>query len=266
MNANTNEILETIRLLSGKTDSSAYADHTTTVVPPPPPVIKETIQSSEEDMAGLSVLASINYQSLSGNHKDRDFLIRRVIRNKNDLYLDGMAMDIRAPRLIKVSHISRIHDLGSGRVYDNPFRFVQERLGVSVADEVLPEKMSEFGKAIERTGNEMTVLMYLVAIDGVRRPDERKKVFDYIKKRTEDLHYDDSELNDYLISLAPDDESFSMALQRLLTKDKSVVQEVVETMLAVILADGKVHDKERAFLARIIDLLRADGYEFNLSI
>ena len=173
-------------------------------------------------------------------------------------------MDIKAPRLVKVAQISYIQDKVSGQTYSNPYKFLQDILGVEVDDSLLPDSMTDFAKAIKETGNEITVLMYLVAIDGVRNAVEREKVLAYIRKRVPYLTYDETKMNDYLISLAPDDDSFSMALSRVLKKGIVVIQPLMETILEIITVDGQVHVKERAFLARLIDLLKQDGYEFNL--
>ena len=234
--------------------------------PPPPANVKGIMDEAKEANVGISLLVSIKYKSLSGHLKDRDILIRRVIQNKTDLYLDGVAMDIRAPRLIKISQILEVRDITTGRVYQNPLDFVEKRLGISVSHTSQKETQNDFSKVIERTAHEMTVLMYLVAIDGSRDKKEREVVFNYIKSRTTDLAYPDADLNDYLISLAPDTDSFSAALGQVLQKEKPVVQRFIETILDVIMIDGKVDPRERSFLIRLMDILEKDGYEITLPI
>jgi len=241
--------------------------HLATVETPPPPAnVKGIMDGSKEANAGISLLVSIKYRSLSGNLKDRDILIRRVIRNKTDFYLDGVAMDIRAPRLIKASQILEVRDITTGRVYQNPMDFIENRLGIPVAHPEEKKAQNDFAKVIERTAQEMTVLMYLVAIDGQRDKREREIVFNYIKSRTSDLIYSDEDLNDYLISLAPDTDSFSVALGHVLQKEKAVVQKFIEAVLDVIMVDGKIDPRERSFLVRLMDVLEKDGYEITLPI
>ena len=229
-----------------------------------PTVVRETLAESNENRVGVSVMVTVGYKSMTGNIKNRDFLIRRIIQSKNDYFLDGLAIDIHAPRLIKVSQISFIQDKVTRQTYSNPYRFLQDILGVHVQGGLLADTMTDFAKAIQETGHEITVLMYLVAIDGVRSSSERKKVLEYIKRRVPYLNYDESKMNDYLISMAPDDDSFSMAFQRVLKKGIVVIQPLFETVLSIIMADDQIHAKERAFLARLIDLLKQDGYVFNL--
>jgi len=248
----------------------------TTSTPPPPPApdfVQNVVNNSKEAGTGISLLVSMTYQSLSGNMRSRDILIRRIIQAKGDYYIDGVAMDKYAPRLIKFSHIRGIRDVSSGKVYYNPYEFAQNRLGVKVTlpqvEEKQPEPLSppnDFTKVIERTGHEMTALMYLVAIDGQRDKTEREKVFEYVKSRTTDLKYDDRELSDYLISLAPDKECFEAALSKALTQDQTVVQGFVEAILDVIMADGKVDPRERDFLINILDLLEKEGYDISVPI
>ena len=253
------DILETIQGVNSQAARVAPRD-----VSSVPTIVKEALIQSDEHRAGVSVMTTIGYESITGHIKNRDFLIRRVIQNRGNYFLDGVAMDIRSPRLVKVSQISYIQDKVSGQTYSNPYKFLQEILGVDVDDSLLPDLMTDFAKAIKETGNEITVLMYLVAIDGVRSSVEREKVLAYIHRRVPYLQYDETKMNDYLISLAPDDDSFSMALSRILKKGIVVIQPLMETVLEIIMSDGQVHVKERAFLARLIDLLKQDGYEFHL--
>lgn len=234
--------------------------------PPPPTAVKSLIDSSQESRTGISLLVSMTYMSISGNMHSREILIRRVIQSKDDYYIDGVAMDKHAPRLIKFSHIRGIRDITSGKVYYNPYEFAQNRLGIAIKlpGQVVPQSADDFSRLIERTGQEMTVLMYLVAIDGQRDKSEREKVFQYIKSRTTDLKYDDTELMDYLISLAPDEQSFTDALSRVLVQDQTTVQGFVEAILDVMMADGRVDERERSFLIRIMDLLDQEGYDITL--
>lgn len=238
---------------------------------PLPPDIAAIHAAAEEKMVGISVLASISYTSLSGHVKDRDVLIRRVIQNKQTYYIDGLAMDIKAPRLINVAHITQIRDGVSGRVYDDPRLFLHTKLGVPLPPTYQQAPLSqapkdEFAEAIARIGSELTVLMYLVAIDGRRDKAERQLVFEYAKERTRDLSYPDEALTEYLISLAPDEESFERALHKTLTKEKSVIQSFVGMLFKIVMADQLVDEKERIFLSKIMDILEKEGYEFSLPL
>lgn len=255
------DILDTIKTMKGH-----RADIPATDPAAIPHVVRETLQKSDESTSGVSVRAIISYESVSGHIKNREFLIRRIIKSKGEYFIDGLALDIEAPRLIRVSQISYIMDPVSEYTYSDPYQFIQNVLGVEMEDSYLPEPMSDFAKAIKETGNEITVLMYLVAIDGVRRPEERERVLKYVKQRVPYLKYDETQLNDYLISLAPDDDSFSMAFHRVLKKGKLIIQPLLEAVLDIIMADGTVHTKEKAFLAHLIDMLRQDGYEIDLPI
>lgn len=261
MEIRTSDILEAMQVLSTKQSALKIPP-----APPAPKSISRILGKAAEKNVGASILVSMCYKSLSGNEKERDVLIRRVIHNKKELFIDGVAMDIRAPRLIKVSQISKIVDVGSGHIYDNPYQFLQNKLGIEISNDILPETLSDFAKAIARTNSEITVLMYLVSIDGIRDKRERQAVFDYVKNRTQDLNYSDEELNEYLISVAPDEESCMYALHATLNKDKETVQTFIGGMLKVITADGKIHTNERAFLVKIIDLLEKEGFDITLPV
>ena len=229
-----------------------------------PEIIQETLTSSIEIHSGISVKATITYESLSSNLKKRDFLIRRIIKNKEEYFIDGVALDINAPRLIRVSQISCITDISSEKMYSDPYVFLQNVLGIAVEDSYLPEPMSDFAKAIKETSHEITVLMYLVGVDGALASKERQCVLKHVRSRVPYLAYDDVQMNDYLISLAPDSDSFSTAFHHVLRKGKEVVQPLIQSILNVITADGEIHEQEKAFLARVIDWLKQDGYQIDI--
>ncbi len=259
----TYEILSAIQELSPKDEVESQTNIATSI----PETVQTHLASKDERASGVSMLVSMSYRSLSGNVKNRDVLIRKVVQSRGEFFIHGLAMDIRAPRLIKVRDIQEIRDVISGQVYHNPVEFVEKRLGIPMvvqSDQSVAK--SDFQQVIERTGPAMTVLMYLSGVDGRRGPIERQKIIEHVRSRTTDLNYTDDEINDYLIALSPDLESFKMALQQVLSKDKSVVQAVVQSMLSVITADGAVADRERAFLSRIISLLEQEGFEFNLPV
>lgn len=264
MVTNTKEVVKALQMLSGQSDNSYRPDNSFSANPQMPQMVQDTIKGTREKESGYALLANIIYKSISGNEKDRDFLIRRVIHSKNDMFIDGMAMDIRAPRLVKVSEIKQIRDVGTGRIYDNAYKFLQERMGLHVKNEILPEKLNTFGELIKRMHNEITVLMYVVALDGIREKSERMAVMKYVKEHTQDLQYTDEELNDYLISVAPDAESAGMAFQRILRKDRQNIQDFISALISVIMSNGKADDKERVFLAKVMDLLETKGFVFNL--
>lgn len=301
---NTQEVVEALQMMSGKTDAS-YAPNpfkkasmpsfeaplempsNERAMPPAsmtpmsmapisvasapraesiPSNIKQTLENAEEKRTGIAILVGLTYKSISGNDKTRDFLIRRVIHSDKEMFFEGLAMDIRAPRLVKVSNIQEIRDIATGKLYPNPYQFIQNRLGVHVPNEILPEQLPPFAAVLKRVHNEIAVLMYVVALDGIREKVERMAVFDYVKKQTPDLAYSDDELMDYLISVAPDAESAGMAFQRILIKDKKSIQDFVEALIAVIMSNGGADPKQRVFLAKVMELLDQQGFKLNLSI
>ena len=105
MVTNTKDVVKALQMLSGQNDYSYRPDTSFSANPQMPQMVQDTIKGTREKDSGYALLANIIYRSISGNEKDRDFLIRRVIHSKNDMFIDGMAMDIRAPRLVKVSEI-----------------------------------------------------------------------------------------------------------------------------------------------------------------
>ena len=73
------DILRTIQGVKGVTERIAPAD-----ISQAPVIVQEALTKADEHRAGVSVMTSIGYESVSGNIKNRDFLIRRVIQNKDD--------------------------------------------------------------------------------------------------------------------------------------------------------------------------------------
>jgi len=229
------------------------------------PKVAPVFADSKDEKNGISLLVGMTYHSISGNVKDRDILIRRIMKSNGEYYIVGVAMDIRAPRLIKVAHIQEIRDVISGRVYQNPYDFLAQKFGVvNTVAPVEQKKKNEFSTVVDRTGHEMTVLMYLIAIDSKRDKRERDVVFQFVKNKTQDLTYDDDELTDYLNSLAPDEECFLTSFKEILKQSYESIQQFVETMIDVIMSDGVIDPRERTFLGKVLALLDKQGFNIEL--
>ncbi|MDR2901847.1 MAG: TerB family tellurite resistance protein [Lactobacillales bacterium] len=221
--------------------------------------VSKTLQQAQEENT-RSALVMIRYKSLNGNLKTREILIRKILKNQSDLYIQGVAMDIKAPRLIKVANIQEITDPVTKRKYTDPYQFLKTKLGIKIEEEAMTTpKENDFSRAVNSVGNEITVLMYLVAIDGRRRKEERAIVLEYVKNRTPNLAYDEKEMDEYLISVAPDAESFKNALMGALNQDRDSLDAFMTAVLKIITADDHIHEKERHFLTYLVQLLAQKG-------
>ena len=239
------------------------------------PEVRKHLQSKNVLASGISVLAEVDYTSLSGNAQHRDVVIRRVMKSGKDIFIDAFCLGIKAPRLIKMASIQKIKDKKSGQEFTNPAEFFENVLGVDMAEK--PQKgfdlnsiqtplqasnssRGELKTAIARTRNEITALMFISGVDGNRDHIEFEQIAQYVHRRCPDLVFKDEDLYQYLNMLYPDQESFYQSMERILGNEGWVVKLFLEHMIHLISSDGKIDEKERIFLAEVMTILKNEGF------
>ena len=60
------------------------------------PEVQKHLQSKNVLASGISVLAEVDYTSLSGNAQHRDVVIRRVMKSGKDIFIDAFCLGISA--------------------------------------------------------------------------------------------------------------------------------------------------------------------------
>lgn len=233
------------------------------------PKVIQGLQSKTEVASAISVKVRVAYTSLSDNAKDRDVILRRVIKGRSGTFLDVLVIELNEPRLIKLQNISSIYDYESGKTFSDPVMFLDNVLGVSVQskpdDAAKPKPKSmldgELKSAIALSRHELTALVFVCAIDGDRDEREYKEIANYLHARTPHLSFRDLDLYAYLDKLYPDEGSFFQALEAILGKESWVIGLFLETMIHLIRSDGKVDPKEKEFLGTIFTVLGLEGYK-----
>lgn len=225
---------------------------------------------------GVSVQVGLIYTSLSGNLQKRDIIIRRVLKSKQDFFIDAFCLGIQAPRLIKIDSIREITDKKSGQKYTQPRIFFSNVLGVDF-DEEKPQSyccakdvpvaplsttkgLGELKTAIQRTRNELTALVFVSGVDGHKDVSECQQIVQYVHKRCPDLSFPDESLCNYLNLIQPDLISFHQSMQRIVVQEGWVVKLFLEEMIHMITSDGHIDEKERLFLAEIMTILKQEGF------
>ncbi len=239
------------------------------------PEVQKHLNSKNVLASGVSVLAEVDYTSLSGNPQHRDIVIRRVMKSGQEIFIDAFCLGIKAPRLIKMSAVQKIKDKKNDKEYDNPADFFADVLGIDLDEKTAPAfdlnaiqsplqaktaSTGELKTAISRTRNEITVLMFIAGVDGNRDHVEFKQIAEYVHRRCPDLNFKDEDLYRYLNLLYPDRESFYQSMERILGKEGWVVKLSLEHMIHLINSDGKIDEKERFFLAEVMTVLKNEGF------
>lgn len=265
-------LLKAIAHLTGDNVQELEKAHQQPVVTPE---VQKHLQSKNVLAAGISVLAEVDYTSLSGKAQHRDVVIRRVMKSGKDIFIDAFCLSIKAPRLIKVASIQKIKDKKSEQEFTNPAEFFENILGIDMVEQ--PQKgfdlnsiqtplqasassKGELKTAIARTRNEITALMFISGVDGSRDHVEFEQIAQYVHRRCPDLVFKDEDLYQYLNMLYPDQESFYQSMERILGNEGWVVKLFLEHMIHLISSDGKIDEKERIFLAEVMTILKNEGF------
>ena len=223
----------------------------------------------------ISVHASIHYTSLSGKDQQREVIIRRLLKSGPHLFMEAFCPIIKEPRLIKVDQIITIEDLVSHYVDNDPIHFIEHRLGISLSPEQpqspTPAEQTQQEKDFELNGElftamrltraEMTALMFFARADRELLPEEVDVVIDYVHRRCPHLTFKDADLKNYLVTLAPDPESFNAAIHQIVQKEPWVLQMFIENMMALIARDQKIAPEESELAQQVIALVEKQGFE-----
>ena len=59
----------------------------------------------------------------------------------------------------------------------------------------------------------------------------------------------------------PDTQSFYFSLERIVGNEGWIVKMFLEKLMALIVADGRIDDKEKLFLADFLRVLEEEGFE-----
>ncbi|MBO5997099.1 MAG: TerB family tellurite resistance protein [Alphaproteobacteria bacterium] len=231
---------------------------------------KKQVQAKNLVAGGISVNVFMKYTSLSGELKERDVVIRRVFKNGKNYLIDVLCLDVKVPRLIKMENILQIKDKRTNITYSS-YDFFKNVLGLNIDGNDTSSapvgesrlKDGEFKTAIDRTRNEITALLFLSTVDGRRDDRELKKIAEYVHKRCPDLTFDDDKLMDYFSMNYPDTQGFYFSLERIIANDGWIVKMFLEKMMSLIVADGKIDEKEKLFLADFLRILEEEGFELN---
>ena len=225
---------------------------------------RKQLQPKNLLVGGVSSEVRLKYNSLSGELKERDVVIRRVFKNKTEILVDAFCIDINAPRIIKMRNILQLIDIQTKTLYTKPELFFDEVLGIDISEkkplketqaqvQTQPSqyafnsslKNGEFKTALDMTRHEITALLFVAGLDGNKDIRELQKVVEYVHKRCPNLTFDDAQLLHYLQINYPDTQSFYFSLERILGKEGWVVKMFLEKLLELVVADGKKDDKEK---------------------
>lgn len=252
MNAvkNTSKILSFFSQFKRKTESEGL---------PVQDVVQNVSGQQGVLVGGISAGIGIKYSLKRGLIEQHNFVLKRVLKNKEDIYLNVFSDEVPARRLLNISSIIEIKDKVNKIIYRNPYRYLEKSLGIELQN--APENYSQFSHAINRTRPGVTALAYLADADGDRAPEEKAIIVDYVRKKCPDLKYDDQEVMDYLARLVPDEESFYEAMVLMLAKENLEIKFFMETVIRLILADGYTHPNEKEFLNELVSIFQSEGIE-----
>ncbi|NCB49558.1 MAG: TerB family tellurite resistance protein [Alphaproteobacteria bacterium] len=225
--------------------------------------IQRTIQPQKGVLvAGISLKLVLKTTDNLGKTELFEALLRRVIKIKEDVFLDVLDIEKKAPKLVKISSIQEIKDTVRKVIFRNPYSFLLKSVGVDLENK--PENFSQFSLVLLRTRPEITALTYLALIDGHRDGSEEDLILDYVARKCGDLKYNPEEVRTYIKSLIPDESCFYEAMLYLLNKENWEIKLFMETVIRLILSDGVVHKNEQNFLDELIIVLQNEGIDIQI--
>jgi hypothetical protein len=206
------------------------------------------------DIDGVSI--GILYRDASGTPSTRTIRCKQALRDGNLIYIHAWCLSRQDWRTFRVDRIVEIYDYTTGELLGRAAPFFSALLGIDLADPqteaMLPAYFRDGGR----------VLLYVAMEDGELHPAEMNVVIEFAVRRLRQsgisIKQPDRIAQLWMGNQVPTRQSALAALRKL-ADDDAYAADVADTMIEVMLADGKVEDAEmEAAWAIVRGLERAD--------
>ena len=122
-------------------------------------------------------------------------------------------------------------------------------------------------KIFEPIGVDLIILSFMASCSGNYVPIKQKIIFDYILEQIPQTKNLSSQyLETYIENLKPTEKDFYTALSNINYQNPDAVAHLCQEVLKVCLADGRLHYREKLYLAELLQFLREAGIKVDLGI
>jgi uncharacterized tellurite resistance protein B-like protein len=194
------------------------------------------------------------YTDAKNDLTGRGFKLMRLGQSGNDVTVGGVCFLRHSYRQFKASRIVEVTDLNTGEVFEDGVEFFARHPILGPGDGRMP---SEEERAIKSVRDEIVVLTFVAASDGEVHPKEMEAIVTFVFNSW-DASLDETKIAVRVQAFVPDSAAFLRAMDRICAKPGRA-RTLLVALRAVIDADHKIHENERAFAEYVLNRLEAVG-------
>ena len=199
---------------------------------------------------------------------EENVAIKNVWKKDNNIFLDIYFYRKQKSYIFDSVFVHDILDLSNERYYKRIEDFLEDFAEAEDSSDTEKEELVSIDKKIfEPIDVDLIILSFMAGCSGNYVPIKQKIIFDYILEQIPQTKNLSSQyLETYIESLAPDEKSFYKALSNINYQNPDAVEKLCQEVLKVCLADGRLHYREKLYLAEILQFLREAGIKVDLGI
>lgn len=199
---------------------------------------------------------------------EENVAVKNVWEKDGNTFLDIYFYRNSKSYIFDAVFIHDILDLTNEKYYKDIAAFVKDFYS---AGDALPQTESSAPlidkKIFEPIDVDLVIMSFIANCCGSYTPLKRKIIFDYILRLIPQAkNLSRQYLETYIDSLKPIEETFFKALSDINFKNIPAVEHLCREVLKIGLADGRLHYKEKLYLAELLQLCREAGIEIDLGM
>ena len=197
---------------------------------------------------------------------EENVAIKNVWKKDNNIFLDIYFYRKQKSYIFDSVFVHDILDLSNEKYYKRVEDFAKDF--AKTEDRADKESTINIDKKIfEPIDVDLVILSFMAHSENNYAPIKQKIIFDYILEQIPQTKNLSSQyLETYIENLKPTEKDFYTALSNINYQNPDAVEHLCQEVLKVCLADGRLHYREKLYLAEILQFLREAGIKVDLGI
>ncbi len=200
---------------------------------------------------------------------EENVAVKNVWEKEGNIFLDIYFYRNRKSYIFDAVFIHDILDLTTEKYYQDIAAFVADFYNQSGPEVQQAEKAAPLidKKLFETIDADLIIMSFMGNCYGSATPLKIKIIFDYILRLVPQAqNLSRQYLETYISGLKPEEAAFYKALNNINFQNAPAVENLCREVLKIVLADGRLHYKEKLYLAELLQICREAGIEVDLGM
>lgn len=194
--------------------------------------------------------------------------IKNVWQKEGNTFLDIYFYRKRKSYIFDSVFIHDILDLSNEKYYKNIDNFITDFQDQNIVDKKNNSIANIADKKIfEKISPDLIILSFMAKCCGNYTQIKEKIIFDYILKSIPRAQILSNQyLTAYIATLNPNEEDFYNAINSINYQNVKSIKKMCFDVLKICLADGRMHYREKKYLAELLQNMREAGIKIDLGL